>query len=125
MGKGDNAWTSGFEGPWTTNPVVFDNSYFTELLNNQWESHKGPGGHFQWKTVGTSPRAPDAANASKTQVQIFPGLLISLSFLVQPPCNFFPKEIMMLTSDVSLINDTKFKKFVQQFANSTCVFSWF
>lgn len=24
---------SGFEGPWTSNPLIFDNSYFTELLS--------------------------------------------------------------------------------------------
>ncbi|KAI3980505.1 hypothetical protein MKX01_008922 [Papaver californicum] len=28
---------SGFEGPWTTNPLVFDNSYFKELLSGEKE----------------------------------------------------------------------------------------
>ncbi|KAL3649364.1 L-ascorbate peroxidase 1, cytosolic [Castilleja foliolosa] len=28
---------SGFEGPWTTNPLIFDNSYFTELLKGDTE----------------------------------------------------------------------------------------
>ncbi|GMP50538.1 hypothetical protein CsSME_00017115 [Camellia sinensis var. sinensis] len=28
---------SGFEGPWTTNPLIFDNSYFKELLNGEKE----------------------------------------------------------------------------------------
>ncbi|XP_019167593.1 PREDICTED: L-ascorbate peroxidase, cytosolic isoform X1 [Ipomoea nil] len=28
---------SGFEGPWTTNPLIFDNSYFTELLSGEKE----------------------------------------------------------------------------------------
>ncbi|XP_062210856.1 L-ascorbate peroxidase 1, cytosolic [Phragmites australis] len=28
---------SGFEGPWTRNPLVFDNSYFTELLSGDKE----------------------------------------------------------------------------------------
>lgn len=26
---------SGFEGPWTTNPLIFDNSYFKELLSGE------------------------------------------------------------------------------------------
>ncbi|KDO73105.1 hypothetical protein CISIN_1g024615mg [Citrus sinensis] len=26
---------SGFEGPWTRNPLIFDNSYFTELLTGE------------------------------------------------------------------------------------------
>ncbi|CAN1775682.1 L-ascorbate peroxidase 2, cytosolic [Linum perenne] len=28
---------SGFEGPWTANPLIFDNSYFRELLNGEKE----------------------------------------------------------------------------------------
>ncbi|XP_065866272.1 L-ascorbate peroxidase, cytosolic [Euphorbia lathyris] len=28
---------SGFEGPWTSNPLIFDNSYFTELLSGEKE----------------------------------------------------------------------------------------
>ncbi|XP_019199182.1 PREDICTED: L-ascorbate peroxidase, cytosolic-like [Ipomoea nil] len=28
---------SGFEGPWTRNPLIFDNSYFTELLSGEKE----------------------------------------------------------------------------------------
>ncbi|KAL3750892.1 hypothetical protein ACJRO7_011816 [Eucalyptus globulus] len=28
---------SGFEGPWTTNPLIFDNTYFTELLTGDKE----------------------------------------------------------------------------------------
>ncbi|GKV30141.1 hypothetical protein SLEP1_g38997 [Rubroshorea leprosula] len=28
---------SGFEGPWTTNPLIFDNTYFKELLSGEKE----------------------------------------------------------------------------------------
>ncbi|GAY69100.1 hypothetical protein CUMW_269420, partial [Citrus unshiu] len=28
---------SGFEGPWTNNPLIFDNSYFKELLSGEKE----------------------------------------------------------------------------------------
>ena len=28
---------SGFEGSWTSNPLIFDNSYFTELLGEEKE----------------------------------------------------------------------------------------
>lgn len=31
---------SGFEGPWTANEKVFDNSYFVDLLNKKWEEEK-------------------------------------------------------------------------------------
>lgn len=44
--------TAGFEGQWTTNPLAWDNEYFTGLLNNDWEVHVGPGGHHQWRIRG-------------------------------------------------------------------------
>ena len=36
-GVGADAYTSGFEGLWTTEPTKWDNSYFLNLLNNDWE----------------------------------------------------------------------------------------
>ncbi len=28
---------SGFDGPWTRNPLKFDNSYFKHLLHSDWQ----------------------------------------------------------------------------------------
>jgi catalase (peroxidase I) len=28
---------SGFDGPWTTKPLVFDNEYFTNILDLEWK----------------------------------------------------------------------------------------
>ena len=70
-GKLGDAFTSGFEFPFTTNPTKWDNEYFVNLeryqvgnrLNQtlfqfliffQWEKYKGPGGHFQWKVMSKS-----------------------------------------------------------------------
>eukprot|EP00339_Tiarina_fusa_P018520 CAMPEP_0117024954 /NCGR_PEP_ID=MMETSP0472-20121206/18486_1 /TAXON_ID=693140 ORGANISM="Tiarina fusus, Strain LIS" /NCGR_SAMPLE_ID=MMETSP0472 /ASSEMBLY_ACC=CAM_ASM_000603 /LENGTH=403 /DNA_ID=CAMNT_0004731543 /DNA_START=34 /DNA_END=1245 /DNA_ORIENTATION=+ len=36
---------SGFDGPWTHNPLVFDNSYFTNLLNLDWVEKKWHAGY--------------------------------------------------------------------------------
>ena len=77
-GKGTDAYTAGFEGPWTTTPTSWDNTYFTNLLAHKWVKHKGPGGLWQWRVNGTSPTAPGPDGGR------------------QP--------IMMLTSDVSLIS---------------------
>merc|ERR1711976_471092 len=43
--------TSGFEGPWTSNPLKWSNQFFKDLLNKEWVVHKGPGGHWQWKNT--------------------------------------------------------------------------
>mmetsp|Transcript_40622 Transcript_40622/g.99777 ORF Transcript_40622/g.99777 Transcript_40622/m.99777 type:complete len:720 (-) Transcript_40622:292-2451(-) len=51
-GKGENTHTSGLEGPWTRTPTQWTNSYFTNLLNNEWELHTGAGGKPQWRVKG-------------------------------------------------------------------------
>lgn len=57
-GRGKNAFTSGFEGAWTTSPTEWSNEYFNNLLDYGWEKHKGPGGHWQWR-----PKAKGGAAA--------------------------------------------------------------
>jgi catalase (peroxidase I) len=91
-GKGADAFTSGFEGPWTTNPTRWDNEYFQNLVSFDWDVAKGPGGHFQWGVNNTeSPTAPSADLAS-----------------TQP--------IMMLTSDISLLHDAEYRTIVEEYA---------
>lgn len=51
-GKGENTYTSGFEGAWTSNPTTWDNEYFKDLKDKTWEKFKGPGGHWQWRIKG-------------------------------------------------------------------------
>uniref|UniRef100_A0A6B2KZL8 Plant heme peroxidase family profile domain-containing protein n=1 Tax=Arcella intermedia TaxID=1963864 RepID=A0A6B2KZL8_9EUKA len=53
-GRGKDTFTSGFEGPWTATPTAWSNYYYNVLLNNDWTSHVGPGGHYQWQSP-TSP----------------------------------------------------------------------
>merc|ERR550525_2309208 len=86
-GKALNTVTAGFEGAWTDNPLKWDNQFFQDLLNKEWEKHKGPGGHWQWRI-----KASDS-------------------------------KLMRLTSDISLLYDEEYKKYVKLFANDMDAFN--
>lgn len=90
-GSGNDTFTSGFEGAWTTTPTQWGSSYFHNLLDYEWGVVTGPGGHYQWrpKTTSAQPNPPD---------------------------------IMMLTSDVSLISDEAYLEIVKQFAANQAEF---
>merc|ERR1712012_844892 len=54
QGRGENTYTSGFEGPWTTAPINWGNEFFRLLKQRKWESWTGPGNHVQWRIAGAS-----------------------------------------------------------------------
>ena len=84
---------SGLEGPWTSNPIKWDNDYYTNLVNYEWEVHKGPGGAWQWRVKGgKGPKAP-AAHGDGEQ------------------------DVIMLTTDIALKVDPEYRKYVEEFAN--------
>ena len=99
-GKGEDAWTSGFEFPWTTRPTTFDNEYFKNLLNYEWQVGKGPGDHFQWEVTGGDHK-PEAPSAQGTHTQ----------------------PIGMLTIDMSLLHDPSYRAIVEEFATDPSSFS--
>jgi catalase (peroxidase I) len=99
-GMGGYATTGGFEGPWTSHPTQWDNDYFKYLLNFSWTNATGPGGHQQWHVAdGESPQAPQANNTNASQ------------------------NVMMMTTDISLIKDEAYKTIVQKFATDLDAFS--
>ena len=85
-GKGNDTFTSGLEGPWTTTPTIWDNQYFNNLLNYTWERHIGSGGNWQWRVSNES--------------------------IYQPV-----STIMMMTTDLALLEDEIYYNLVQRFAN--------
>ena len=50
-GKGVDAITSGLEGPWTGNPIQWDNGYFDLLFKYEWAVTKSPAGANIWQPV--------------------------------------------------------------------------
>lgn len=65
------------------------NQYFRNLLKFDWEKHKGPGGHWQWR--------PKHKADSKDASDPLP-------------------DIMMLTADIALLKDPVYFKWVQAYA---------
>lgn len=74
---------SGFDGPWTLNPLKFDNEYFKNLLEIEWKPREWDG-PLQY----TDPSG----------------------------------KLMMLPTDLALIEDDKFKKYVEAYAADESLF---
>ncbi len=92
-GMGVDTISSGLEGAWTPNPIVWDNGYFDMLFKYEWELTKSPAGAFQWtpKDVEEEDLVPDAHDPATKH----------------PP--------MMATTDVSLKVDPVYKQISERF----------
>ncbi|WP_273836733.1 catalase/peroxidase HPI [Halococcus sp. PRR34] len=92
-GKGADTITGGIEGPWNGTPTMWDMGYIDNLLDYEWEAHKGPGGAWQWRPVDEELQdtVPDAHDSSAT---------------VDP---------MMLTTDVALKRDSDYREVLERF----------
>ncbi len=66
-GNADDTITSGLEGAWTNNPVLWDNNYFENLFSFEWDLVKSPAGAQQWAPRGgaAADAVPDAHDSSK------------------------------------------------------------
>ena len=95
-----NTFTSGFELPFTSKPIEWDNEYFKNLINYEWESFQGPGGHLQWRPVGEDTEVPMAEKADGSGQE----------------------RIGLLTSDVALKMDAEFYEYVKLFAENMTYF---
>jgi len=74
---------SGFDGPWTSHPLRFDNEYFQNLINLEWKPRQWDGPHQFEDPSG---------------------------------------ELMMLPTDLALVQDEKFRPFVEMYAKDQDLF---
>lgn len=61
--KASDAFTSGIEGAWTSDPTTFDMGFFDLLFGYEWELKKSPAGAWQWEPVDM-PEDKKPRNAS-------------------------------------------------------------
>ncbi|MFC5970840.1 catalase/peroxidase HPI [Halomarina salina] len=99
-GRGADTITSGIEGPWTDAPIQWDMGYLDNLLDHEWEPHKGPGGAWQWRPVDDelTDTVPDAHDSTKMQ------------------------SPMMLTTDVALKHDEDYREVIERFQDDPQAF---
>lgn len=81
-GNGVATITSGIEGAWTTNPIVWDNDYFKILLENEWELTASPAGAKQWIPKGgaLAGSVPDAHDSARSHAPIMTTADLALKF---------------------------------------------
>src|SRR6202158_732181 len=84
-GKGADAFTSGLEGAWTTNPTKWDNNFLENLFGYEWELAKSPAGKNQWvpKNGSAAATVPDAHDPSKRHTPVMLTTDLSLSITVR------------------------------------------
>jgi len=81
-GKAEDTVTSGLEGAWTQTPTRFSMLYLSNLLNNEWEQTRSPGGAVQWtaKDGALDGTVPDAHVEGKRNAPIMLTTDLALKF---------------------------------------------
>ncbi|GGA10821.1 catalase/peroxidase HPI [Neptunicoccus cionae] len=92
-GRGVDTIGSGIEGPWTSNPIQWDNGYFEALFGNEWQLTKSPAGAHIWeaKDLPLEHHAPQV-DGSDT-----------------------PVKLMMTTADMALRMDPIYEPIARRF----------
>ncbi|MBQ0734211.1 catalase/peroxidase HPI [Aquimarina celericrescens] len=98
-GKGKDAITSGLEVIWTATPTRWNNTFFSNLFNNEWELTKSPGGAHQWVAKDSEEIFPDAFDSEKRH------------------------KPTMLTTDLSLRFDPVYEKISRNFLENPDAFN--
>ncbi|MEO1276275.1 MAG: catalase/peroxidase HPI, partial [Pseudomonadota bacterium] len=100
-GMGVDAITSGIEGPWTPNPIAWDNGYFDMLFGYEWELVKSPAGAWQWhpKDLKDDDHAPQVDGSGQKVT------------------------VMMTTADMAMRMDPAYEKISRRFHQNPAEFA--
>jgi catalase-peroxidase len=98
-GHSEDTISSGLEGAWTSNPILWDNEYLDNLYNYDWALKKGPGGGWQWYAVNEEASFPDAHIKDKKHLP------------------------MMFTSDLALKFDPAYETIGKRFQKDPAAFA--
>jgi catalase-peroxidase len=92
-GHSEDTVTSGLEGAWTENPTKWSMGYLKNLFEFEWEKTRSPAGAIQWVPVDkkTAYKVPDAFDNNKKHLPV------------------------MLTTDLSLKEDPKYREIAKRF----------
>ncbi|MBR9832863.1 catalase/peroxidase HPI [bacterium] len=93
-GKGKDAITSGLEVIWTETPAQWSQGFFESLFENEWELTKSPASAHQWVAKNPKKMYPDAFDKDKKH------------------------NPTMLTTDLSLREDSIYEKISRRFYNN-------
>jgi catalase (peroxidase I) len=92
-GLGANAWTSGFEGQWTTLPTTWTNQYFNNLFDYTWTNYTGPGGNVQWQP------STDDGSAAPDIVMLTTDIAMAMDDTYRPISEVYAADIAKLEHD--------------------------
>ncbi len=81
-GNAEDTITSGLEGAWSANPIVFTTQYLDNLFAFDWVKNKSPAGAIQWTPANgqASSLVPDAHDPSKRHAPIMFTTDLALKF---------------------------------------------
>ena len=100
-GMGDDTITSGIEGAWTPTPIKWDMTYFSNLLDHEYELTKSPAGANQWQPVGN----PEETQAPAAHT---PGKMVAT---------------MMTTADKAFKDDAAYRAILERFRADPAYFA--
>lgn len=99
-GNGAATITGGLEGAWTSDPIRWDNGYFSNLFGYEWELTTSPAGAHQWTPINPEAQGtvPDAHDPSKRHAPI------------------------MQTTDIALLHDPSYAKIARHYYENPAEF---